>query len=80
MPIPPDLIDSCGEDLVQMNFFKTPRSKLICISNCSIKIFRALEKHTGMPVPLLHRPLTVFRERRQRRRVSAYSDIRRDKD
>jgi hypothetical protein len=30
-----------------MNFFKTPRSKLICISNCSIKIFKALEEHKG---------------------------------
>lgn len=40
--IPQDLIQQCSIYLTQMNFFKTPRNKLICIANCCITVFNFL--------------------------------------
>lgn len=51
VPIDPELVDTCGKILDNMNFLKTPRSKLICISNCCVLIFRYLEVQYGYAVP-----------------------------
>jgi len=45
--IEPSLIEECGQALTQMNFFKTPRNKLICLANCCISIFNYLEVVKG---------------------------------
>jgi len=46
-PIKPSLIEDCSQALTQMNFFKTPRNKLICLANASISIFNYLEEVKG---------------------------------
>jgi len=41
-----ELIEECTIGLEQMNFYKTPRNKLLCISNCCRIIFKYLENNT----------------------------------
>jgi hypothetical protein len=38
------IIEQCGELLIQMNFFILPRNKLNCISHCCVLIFEYLQK------------------------------------
>eukprot|EP01120_Amphizonella_sp_Union-15-10_P011285 TRINITY_DN4740_c0_g1_i3.p1 TRINITY_DN4740_c0_g1~~TRINITY_DN4740_c0_g1_i3.p1 ORF type:complete len:339 (+),score=60.11 TRINITY_DN4740_c0_g1_i3:103-1119(+) len=43
-PIEEQLVEACGEALHQMNFYKTPRNKLVCISNCCKLIFSEIQR------------------------------------